>query len=696
MNAVGKLIGRLVIGCALACCLPLLNQQSFAIEELQISVACSNVVLSWPSLEGETYIIQYRQTLTDTNGWQTLTSALPAESGANFTYFIHSNIVQNPSCGSSLAAHVSGLNQLGLAVAATETLPPVPMAIPVDGSGGAVPLMLYPPGINLSGFLIFDPTTGESVSGAGYTVQPSSSIGAQSLANESGGGPAPIPMGGSSGDSGSALTAPETGFYQVARLGVHVIGLEEIANQIVSDSIAIPFEAANEVGSLHNVIVQVDGTHYRGATPLVAPGVHGMINLDTSFLENGDHSIQIIASWLNPDEADPNNHSFSRASDSFTLSVSNTIYFPDWDDEIGELGFAYYSFKTTLTNADWQIAIYDATNILVQVLSGQTSDGIIETNWNLVDLNGTTRATDDNDDLFDAIITVTEPDSSSTIIKTKTPTPTKTKKPPTKRKPFSYPNQGRWAIAYQDMFGNMVNSNKEFLNDNYFGSLGAANGGAVTVFPTPGHPEYGQTFPMRFGYLNMATPPPGSQTIADEKALVRLLTNNINRNFYYQGHTDPTSIATVEGQEIDIEVGKKHYYRFVFLNGCSSAVGTLPAAFGIDFNIPLNLDYFQKHGMRPRTFIGYNKNVNFADRGEFYDPATGGTLTAKIPDCVCYFLSNLEFYLYFGYDISTSIYNAQNDLPELRYGWADGPDLNLYGYQWMHINEFNYKSDWSN
>ena len=34
-----------------------------AIEGLQVSVQCSNVVLSWPSAEGETYIVQYRQTL---------------------------------------------------------------------------------------------------------------------------------------------------------------------------------------------------------------------------------------------------------------------------------------------------------------------------------------------------------------------------------------------------------------------------------------------------------------------------------------------------------------------------------------------------------------------------------------------------------------------------------------------------------
>jgi hypothetical protein len=46
---------------------------SFAIEGLKISVQSSNVVLSWPSTNGETYIVQYRPTLNTTSSWTTLT-----------------------------------------------------------------------------------------------------------------------------------------------------------------------------------------------------------------------------------------------------------------------------------------------------------------------------------------------------------------------------------------------------------------------------------------------------------------------------------------------------------------------------------------------------------------------------------------------------------------------------------------------
>lgn len=72
-----------------------------AIEGLQISLECSNVVLSWPSIEGESYIVQYRPTLDPGIAWQTLTNDLPATSGTNITLFVHSNIVQYPNCGGS-------------------------------------------------------------------------------------------------------------------------------------------------------------------------------------------------------------------------------------------------------------------------------------------------------------------------------------------------------------------------------------------------------------------------------------------------------------------------------------------------------------------------------------------------------------------------------------------------------------------
>jgi|SRR5665213_2402977 len=653
--------------------------QTFAIEGLQISLVCSNVVLSWPSDPSETYMVQYRQTLNATDTWQTVALDLPADPTTNVTFFVHTNVVQNPSCGCGGSSFAAMNASRTLAMSATEPIAPVPMAIPADGSGGAVPLALYPPGFDLTGFLIVDPISGETVDGAGYSVQAWSPL--RAMDDDSGGGLSPTPLGGPvpDGDSGGTAQEPETGFYQVARIGVHIIGLDNFTN-LISNTISIPFEAANEVGSLHDVIVLVDGARYRGAEPLVAPGVHGTINLDTSFLENGNHTVQVVGSWLNPDVTDPNNHFFTRYSDPFTLSVSNIICYPNWEDEIGELGFAYYSFETTCTNSTWQIDIYDVSNRLARTLSGNTGDGFVETNWDLIDLNGVTRATNDDDTAFSSIITVGDPTTKAT---------------PGQKKTIVYPSHGQWAIAYQDMFGNLANSNIEFQAISMFGSMAAQFGGAYSVFPTLGHPEYGQTFPMRYPYTNDPAPPTPLQIIADEKALVGLLTNNAIRNFYYGGHSGPTDIATVDALRISIAL-KNHYYRFVFVNGCSSANGSLPPAFGINLNSSQPASYFQTHGTRPRTFLGYDQDVLFSEYGYFIDPETEANRPGRIPSRITDFLNNFEFYWNFNYDVSTAIYDAENDTPDLLYGWADGPNLNLIGYPWLHIDEYNYQSDWSN
>jgi hypothetical protein len=70
--------------------------QTFAIEGLRVSVQSTNAVLSWPSLTNETYIAQYRQTLSATDSWVTLTNYLPPAGDTNITFFVHSNIVQYP------------------------------------------------------------------------------------------------------------------------------------------------------------------------------------------------------------------------------------------------------------------------------------------------------------------------------------------------------------------------------------------------------------------------------------------------------------------------------------------------------------------------------------------------------------------------------------------------------------------------
>ncbi len=135
----------------------------------------------WPSTNTETYIVRYRPTLTPDSSWLTLTDYLAAASDTNITVFVHSNIVQYPLVlgggtnsggGNIMPFAPNGMSGTASGSTATTTTDQgVLMAVPTDGSGSAAPLMIYPSGFDLSGFTIFDPATGESVSGNGYELR---------------------------------------------------------------------------------------------------------------------------------------------------------------------------------------------------------------------------------------------------------------------------------------------------------------------------------------------------------------------------------------------------------------------------------------------------------------------------------------------------------------------------------------------
>jgi hypothetical protein len=575
--------------------------QTFAIEglQLQVSLQSSNAVLSWPSQDGETYFVQYRPTIGTNDPWQTLTNSLPADSGTNITYFIHSNAVQFPTIVST-------------------------------NNGGT---------------------------------------------NGSGGGP-PFPGGG--GTNGSPYQwAPGAGYYQVARDGVHVIGLSNLLSSPVSDTITFTFEAANSVGTVQDANVMVDGAWSRGASAIFGSPFSGTLTVDTSFLENGDHTFQIVVGWLNPDVGDANNFMFQRQSDPFTLTVSNAVFYPEWVDSIPENGPSAYFAETIYTNADWQIDIYDVGTNHVKTLTGHTTNGIIEAYWDLMDESSVMRTNIDTDPEFSATFSVAS----------KPP-----KKSPPKPKDYPYPAHGTWAIAYQDTFQNMANSNRYYNAFSLFGSIGADFGGAYTVLPS--NPTNGQTWPMRYPISTNADPMPEKRW-ADDRALRTLLTNRNCRNFYYNGHGGPNNFGYFMNTSALTADLKHQPYRFVFLDGCFTANGGLSGAFGIGFSQEVDIDVFQKSKSRPRAFLGYSKKVYYYEGGgNFFDSDTGGTYSQRVRPEIHEFLTNFEFYWSFGYGLYLALDNAIYDTPSLPDIWQNGKALKLFGYYDLGVDEYNVSSDW--
>jgi hypothetical protein len=96
MKAMRIIIGRLIVGCVLACCLTLSTVQTYAIEHLAVSVQSTNAVLSWPSATNETYIVQFTTNLNLSYPWLTVTDFFPAASSGVVTYFTNFNSVVYP------------------------------------------------------------------------------------------------------------------------------------------------------------------------------------------------------------------------------------------------------------------------------------------------------------------------------------------------------------------------------------------------------------------------------------------------------------------------------------------------------------------------------------------------------------------------------------------------------------------------
>jgi hypothetical protein len=654
---------------------------SFAIEGLHISVQCSNVVLSWPSADGETYIVQYRKTLDPSDGWQTLTSSLPAVSGTNVTSFVHSNAVQNPcNCGGSFGSMSSGQNTL----ASAAPMAPVPMAIPANGSGGAVPLALYPPGFDLSGFLIFDPLTGETVSGSGYTAS------AFALSSSQFDGPMPLDGGGASGNSS---TTPEAGFYQVVRDGVYLLNstIFNLTNGVLSNSVTVAFEAGNAAndgtgtnvsGLIDCATLIVDGNKYPGDGGVVRSPL-GSFSLDTAYLENGTHSVQVEVFWFDPTPGDYSTEGLynGRYSNPITVTVSNVIYYPQWEEEIGEGNISAYYAKTTCTNADWSIDIFDVNSNFVQRLTGHTVDGTITAYWNMVDTNGVARTNEVVDPEFSSIITVADP---------------VTKQPPgKKRKKGWWPAHGVWTIAYQDYFRHYYSANNDMQGHiNAFANTAGKYGGYWIYYPQPGQTnDVGQTYPLRYANSNHPEDGVTAQQIAKDCILLELFLSNTNsRNFFYRGHGNAQAIGYVSSSDLKKVI--KHRYRFVLLQSCNSADGDLDRAFGINGPGQFAITHYQNTGIRPAAFVGNHGTSRFANWG----PGSGydGTIPWQVP----YFYYNFLFYwdpALWGESLTYAIDDAIMDLPLIP-GWSyahqPGCSLQLYGYSFLLIDQYNHKPDW--
>lgn len=697
MNTIKKVLlrGIPIIGALAA-------SQALAIEGLNLSVQCPDVVLSWPSTPGQNYIIQYRPTLDPSTPWQTLTNFYPADWTTNVTVFVHSNQVECASQSLMSSAMVSSVRNYSPALQEAvlggqdfyyTTPPPMPdvrvqtngtyVYVPWEQVYGLVPQIRMPISQSLRERVI------ESLTQAALE---------SSLAEMQDAPPPPFDDGPL--DSGGESFTNSMGFYQVVQDGVQIANssITNLTNGILSDTLTIRFEAGNAdpsngtnlIGTLSSAVLLIDGEKFKGdgASITAPPTLPWEFTLDTAYLENGDHTVQVEVFWFDPFGNNDGTETMfpSRNSDTVTITVSNGVYYPQWEEQIGEAATnAAFFLKTSCTNADWTLDIYDVGSNFVQQLIGHTDDGIIEAYWNMVDTNGVARTNADVDSEFFAIATVADP-----IIK---------KTPPKKRVKNDWPEHGIWTVAYLDYFKHFYSPDNNMKGHiNRFALTAQKYGGYWLYYPPAGATnDIGQTYPLRYWDPKHTNEVVTSGQIAKDSAMLkRFLSNTNSRNFFYRGHGGPDQVGYVTASELAKVI--KHRYRFVLLQACNTADGSLDHAFGIKGPGQFDIPYYQKSGVRPASFMGNRGKSRFGNwapqniNGVDYD----GTIPWQVP----YLYYNFLFYWdaeLMGWDLFSSMGEAILDLPAID-GWSyddhPGRRLTIYGYPFLHIDEYNYRNSW--
>lgn len=641
---------------ALVVCLLSSVIHSKAIEGLQLSLQCSNVVLSWPSVETEIYIVQYRPTLDASNAWQTLTASFPADTGTNVTFFVHSNIVAFPNnCGGAMFA-MSGASNEAKKKSSIFDLG-VPLAKRADGTGSIVPLGLYPHGLNLSHLLVYDTRVSEDwIPYNDYSSEVESNV---ALRNN---GPEPQD-GGSGGGDGGAVS--DMGFYRVVRVGPHLVGITN--GMVLSGVVQIPVEVGSEVGKLvnltlieNNVPVGSDSIHV-GPFELPVP----LVTLDTTILSNGVHEISAIAHWQYGDSTNEAGGFFEADCPTISIIVSNEVSFQNWQPYFGQLdNTVLITSQSAHLDTDWWVDIYGGNAGYIGTFTGHTTDGNIYGYWNLVGpppnfIHYT------NEPWFQFKVSTEYIDPPS---------------PKTYKQADPWPSPGGWVIVAQHAWDHVTDH--ESLYQEMDGFIGTAQNSGYTVRPNP---QDGHAFALRFGNDANAN--------SDWAAFRQALFNPLSRNLVYFGHGAPNGLGqnlnntnrSILVSEIATNLAtmpagltNRRSFRFVFLDGCSTASGTLPESFGIIHreNVP-SIDYANA-SMRYSAFVGWSS-----------DKAISFVKGASPNYDHIHFIQWIQYFMAQGYTIKAAkdAAAAQNDVSS---AWVKTGELKILGCWdltfWGHNN----------
>lgn len=570
-----------------------------AIEGLKLQIVCPDVVLTWPSVEGETYIVQCRPTLDTNSAWTTLTNSLPADTGTNLTTFVHSNRVDCPT------GQIFGMV---LAAGGDDNTSPLVTALTVEermqlkqADEEARLNALYAK-CQLEGREPYDwelkkqpppPLSAEEVRAKILKARAERAAGLSSTSSEgpsgSGGGNGPEPE--------CDDPEPGEGFYRVVRNGIHLFGLTNGTS--LHGEVELPIEIGANINA-EDILLLASGDN--PAHSEITTNVEGQVVMrwNTQFVPNGEYSV-----WL---EATEGFDSAVRGS-ARLVTVSNDLWFNDFHTSFG--GQLWVLAKLQSANMDYEIALHDgASGDYLGRFIDATTDGTINFVWDLTDGQGYTFTNES----FRADFYVSANSGPMTNVGSR----------------FF----GKEGASVGDYFvvarAEDFNELHENAYNNYHPSVYS---GVVNVL---GHPAANDPYTLSPGNI-----PLGDTTFQFLEAVkpdfFSYLTNLNYRNFFWLGHGSEVTLGynifgtgtnvdrvKVFAKEVAKMLGngptiRRHPYRLAFIYGCAAAKGRKWSnAFGIPRE-PVSTAYFQAKGVPARGFIA-NTGITpfFSEESQLY------------------------------------------------------------------------------
>ncbi len=467
------------------------------------------------------------------------------------------------------------------------------------------------------------------------------------------------PLGG-----GSSTSA---GFYRVVRVGIHLVGITN--GMVLSGHVSLNLEFGNTDpnGTLIcpflwdvNADANANGSSFPLPPDPAAASLSG--DWDTTQVPNGSYTVQMGA-ILDDGTVYQDNP--------VTVTVYNLLCFPDPWNVGGD--FIYVGAQTPYTDGTgtWQVDAYDEHGNYFGFLTGPIDQngyfalpGGPGPGFSVLNTNS------DGSRIFNNSVTlVFSADAAHPI----SPGPPWTF---TNKTLIEFPwnfSPTAFTCVYMDVFGN---SRPDAQND------------ALQMQQIIWLVEEGAGHPGTIGDdLNAFQVPLNG-------AWAAVLANGIQgfacRDFLWFGHGTPTTLGDATSGLLTAaqvaaaltnnspNIVNRHPYRFVFLDGCHTAEGNWPLAFGIEKQKNQHIGDFLKRGIRPRAFVGWNRakpigwllqgtfNINhFNYISKFWQTWRGSNPTNGLPNTLV-----------------DSIAAAQASLPN---GSQDGNGITVYGAQDLTI-----------